>query len=133
MIVCAVVCGFCCAFWCDEFLPVFVCLWMEANELLHSNAQRVSSTREDDFFQGSREAKLDRLGVKVNGFYQGATRAIPLPIFDETQWDHYLYDKGRDVVKNQQERQASDVGMHVLQTAGVTGKRLSNSPVCGKV
>lgn len=93
----------------------------------------MSSTREDDFFQGSREAKLDRLGVKVNGFYQGATRAIPLPIFDETQWDHYLYHKGRDQVKNQQERQASDVGMHVLQKAGVTGKRLSNSPVCGKV
>jgi hypothetical protein len=93
----------------------------------------MSSTREDDFFQGSREAKLDRLGVKVNGFYQGATRAIPLPIFDETQWDHYLYHKGRDQVKNQQERKASDVGMHVLQKSGVTGKRLSNSPVCGKI
>ena len=76
---------------------------------------------------------MERLGVKVNGFYQGGTRAIPLPIFDETQWDHYLYHKGKENAMNQQERLASDVGMHVLKKAGVAGKRPSNSSVYGKV
>ena len=105
------VCGFCFAFLCDEFVSAWT----------------------DDFFQISREAELERLGVKVNGFYQGGTRAIPLPIFDETQWDHYLYHKGKENAMNQQERLASDVGMHVLKKAGVAGKKPSNSPVYGKV
>jgi hypothetical protein len=102
---------------------------MEPNSRIQ--IQRVHSTRTDDFFQSSREAELERLGVKVNGFYQGGTRAIPLPIFDETQWDHYLYHKGKENAMNQQERLASDVGMHVLKKAGVAGKRPSNSPVYG--
>ena len=31
--------------------------------------------------------KLEKLGLNVNGM-SGQSRAVPLPIFDETQWDH---------------------------------------------
>ena len=79
------------------------------------------STREGDVFQDIRKAKLERLGVKVDSFF---TRAIPLPVFDETQWDHYMSHSGRNQVMDLKERQASDVGLHILKKAGVAGKRL---------
>jgi len=112
---------------CCFLLCVFasrVCAWLcvfviELN--LRIQMQRVHSTREDDVVQDVRKAKLERLGVKVNSFL---TRAIPLPVFDETQWDHYISHAGRNQVMDLKDRLASDVGLHVLKKAGVAGKRL---------
>ena len=67
------------------------------------------------------KGKLAKLGVNVDGI-SGAARGMPLPIFDETQWDH-IHDEPRD---NEWEdvgkRDRHDTGLHVLKKAGIVGK-----------
>jgi hypothetical protein len=68
---------------------------------------------------------MQKFGVKVHG-ETNLFRAVPLPIFDETQWDHYLSNKGRDMEKNLEETESSDVGLATLKKAGVSGANNNN-------
>ena len=89
----------------------------------------------DDSFRSKATGKMEKFGVKVHGGETNLFRAVPLPIFDETQWDHYLSNKGRDIEKNVEETEASDVGLATLKKAGVSGKtkKSKNSPTFRKV
>jgi hypothetical protein len=63
----------------------------------------------------------EKLGVNVDGI-GGEARGMPLPIFDETQWDH-VHDQPRDNEWEELEKpQRRDTGLHVLKKAGVVGK-----------
>jgi hypothetical protein len=65
--------------------------------------------------------KLEKLGVNVDGVSGGA-RGLPLPIFDETQWDH-VRDQPRDNEwEDVEKRERRDTGLHVLKKAGIVGK-----------
>lgn len=60
--------------------------------------------------------KLEREGVNVDGA-GGVYRALALPVFDDTQWDHVL--GGPKAASDAEERHARDTGLHVLKKAGV--------------
>ncbi len=64
---------------------------------------------------------MEKLGVNVDGIGEAA-RSMPLPIFDETQWDH-VHDQPRDNEwEDVEKRERRDTGLHVLKKAGIVGK-----------
>jgi len=67
-------------------------------------------------------AKLQRLGINVND-ESGILRAMPVPQFDETQWDHYATHKSKQITWENghafHDIEARDSGHAVLQKAGV--------------
>jgi len=66
--------------------------------------------------------KLEKLGVNVDGVSGIGARGLPLPIFDETQWDH-VRDQPRDNEwEDVEKRERRDTGLHVLKKAGIVGK-----------
>ena len=74
---------------------------------------------------------MTKRGVNVDADL-GVPRVFPIPLWDETQWDHYLTKKGRDMIKNVKQLQESDVGRLYLEQAGVQGKKLSKNAFLGK-
>jgi hypothetical protein len=65
---------------------------------------------------------LEKLGVNVDGVSGIGARGLPLPIFDETQWDH-VRDQPRDNEwEDVEKRERRDTGLHVLKKAGIVGK-----------
>lgn len=61
--------------------------------------------------------RLEKLGINVNSL--DGSRAVPLPIFDETQWDH-IHDLPRDnEFASAENRNKRDVGLHVMKQAGI--------------
>jgi hypothetical protein len=73
-------------------------------------------------FQRGREwNRGEKLGVNVDGI-SGQARSMPLPIFDETQWDH-VHDQPRDNEwADVEKRERRDTGLHVLKKSGVVGE-----------
>ena len=69
---------------------------------------------------------MTKRGVNVHDDL-GVPRVFPIPLWDETQWDHYLSKKGRDMIKNAKQLQDSDVGRLYLEQAGVQGKNSQKS------
>ena len=49
----------------------------------------------------------------------GVYRAIALPIFDETQWNHVEGGSLNSLTPGADEREARDTGLQVLRKAGV--------------
>ena len=74
---------------------------------------------------------MTKRGVNVDADL-GVPRVFPIPLWDETQWDHYLTKKGRDMIKNAKQLQESDVGRLYLEQAGVQGKKPSKKAFLGK-
>ena len=89
------------------------------NVLLMSNASDL--LRWIQHLNNRDPVKLEKLGVNVDGVSGGA-RGLPLPIFDETQWDH-VRDQPRDNEwEDVEKRERRDTGLHVLKKAGIVGK-----------
>jgi hypothetical protein len=67
-------------------------------------------------------SKLQRLGINVND-ESGILRAMPVPQFDETQWDHYATHKPKQITWENghafHDIEARDSGHAILQKAGV--------------
>lgn len=56
--------------------------------------------------------------MNLNGM-GGIYRSVALPVFDETQWDHVLGGARAPSMMSADDRNARDVGLHVLTQAGV--------------
>jgi len=76
----------------------------------------------DRFYWKEHQAKrhptrLEKLGINVNSL--GGSRAVPLPIFDETQWDHVHHLPRDNEFESAGRRNYRDVGLHIMKKAGV--------------